>query len=157
MNCLELQQKRYKYLAYIVVRDAIGFYFGIPEFLLEDNLEDVFVRAVEEKIKELKKEKGRNLTSREFNRCLISVKRALNARIKELEEDFNNCQDVLFEDNLWLQLLDLDAMFFREYLPKLSTHIKKELAVIPKWGTRDHSLGRTYINDNFNLPVNFYA
>lgn len=153
----ELQKRRYQYLAYIVLRDAIGFYFGIPQFLSEDNLDDVFVKALQEKLKEIKAEKGRNPTPKEINRSIRLVKRSLNARIKELEDDFANCEDVLFNKNIWLELLDLNEDFFRTYLPKLDDKIKADLAVIPKHGTRDHSLGRTYINDNFNLSVNFHA
>lgn len=157
MNSLNLQKQRYRYLAYIVVRDAIGFYFGIPQFLAEDNLDSVFVNALQEKLKEVRKEKGRSPTPKEVNRIIRLVKRSLNARVKELEEDFATCKDVLFNRNIWLELLDLNEDFFKVYLPNLDDKLKKDLSVVPKWGTRDHSLGRTYINDNFNLSVNFNA
>lgn len=148
---LTTQKQRYKYLAYIVIRDAIGFYFGIPKFLEQKNLESVLRKAVTEKVMALKNEKGRELTQKEVTQCVRSVRRQLISRIRELESDFDCCQQVLFEDNLWLQLLDVNETFFASYLPKLNDKTKDMLAVVPKLKTRDHSLGRPYINDNFNF------
>ena len=152
---LTTQKRRYKYLAYVVIRDAIGFYFGIPKFLNQDNLEKVVDKALEEKLRIIKKEKNRELTTKEKNRCLRSVKRAVTLRVRELEEDFNHCERILFEDNLWLQLLDLKESFFKRYFAKLNEDTINSLAVIPKLKTRDHSLGRAYINDSFNLSLDF--
>jgi hypothetical protein len=47
--------------------------------------------------------------------------------------------------------LDLDVEFFKTYLPKLSEDVKNQLAVVPSWTTRDHSLGRPYLVDNKNV------
>lgn len=145
------EQLRYKYLAYIVIRDALGFYFGIPQFLNNEHLTKVFDKAVAEKIRETKKEKSRDLTDKEIANCSRLIRRSLAARVKELKEDWIHSKEVLFEDNLWLEWLGLDKDFFIYYIGSLNTEAKDALAVVPKWKTRDHSLGRMYINDNFTF------
>ena len=152
---LNMEQQRYKRLAYVTVRDAIAFYFGIPEFLKDENLTDVFARALQEKINTLQEDRQRELTQKELIKCFQSVRKSLRIRVKELEEDLVHCENVLFHDNIWLQLLDVEEDFFKVYLSRLDSDTKRALAVIPKWGTRDHSLGRVYINDNFDINQGF--
>lgn len=150
-----MEQLRYKRLAFVTIRDAIAFYFGIPEFLKDENLTEVFAKALQEKINTLQEDKQRELTQKEINRCFHTVRKSLSLRIKELEEDLVHCENVLFHDNIWLQLLDVDENFFKTYLTRLNSEAKRSLAVVPKWGCRDHSLGRAYINDNFDLNQGF--
>lgn len=149
-------KKRYQYLAYETVRDAIAFWIGIPKFLEESNLQLIHDKALAKKLNLTKRVRGRELTPEEINKCVRSVKRAIDCRVKELREDFKYCEDVLFTDNLWLQWLNLNPEFFKVYLNKLNQTTLNELAVIPKWGINDHSLGRSYINDNFNQRTAFY-
>jgi hypothetical protein len=148
---LYLQKLRYRYFAYCVVRDAIGFYFGIPKFLQTVDFNTVVSEKVKAKVAEAEAELGRKPSSKELGRYRRSVEKSVKSRIRELEEDFEHCKLVLFEDNLWLNHLDLDVEFFKTYLPKLSEDVKNQLAVVPSWTTRDHSLGRPYLVDNKNV------
>lgn len=97
--------------------------------------------------------KDRKLTDKEIKRCSNIVNRSIQNRLKELTMDYEYCEDVLFNDNIWLQLLDVNGEFLKSYLNKLPQETKDQLAVVPKWNTRDHSLGRAYINDDFNYSV----
>jgi len=151
-----IQHLRYRYLAYCVIRDAIGFYFGIPKLFEQSNFSVALKEFTDQKINELQKSKNRPLEQKEIDKCTKVTEKLMASRLKELTTDYENCQDVLFTDNLWLQLLDLDSEFFKNYLPKLSSELIDELAVVPKWHTRDHSLGRPYINDNFDLTKNYF-
>lgn len=149
------EEKHYKFLAYIVLRDSVAFYLGIPKFLEEDNLKNILRETTLDKIKRIRVKENRDLTTQEYNKCLNLAKRSLALRIKELQDDFKYCEDVLFEDNDWLQLLNLDSCFFKRYFEKLDEESKARLAVVPKFKTRDHSLGRSYINDNFLDGIEF--
>lgn len=148
---LYIQQLRYRYLAYCVIRDAIGFYYGIPKFFNACNTEEVHTKMISDKIESLQTLKSKELNEKERAKCELSVRRTIDKRIKELEEDYNNCVDVLFGDNIWLQLLDVKGEYLKHYLDTLPENMKDELAVVPKWATRDHSLGRSYINDDFTF------
>jgi hypothetical protein len=151
-----IQHLRYKYLAYCVIRDAIGFYFGIPKLFNQCPFEDAVSELSNQKITGLEQAKGRKLTDSEVDKCVRLTEKMMAGRLEELTEDYLYSKDVLFNDNLWLQLLDLNGSFFRDYLDSLSIDLKDELAVIPKWNTRDHSLGRPYINDDFNLASKYF-
>jgi hypothetical protein len=157
MSCINhsTEEKSYKHFAYLVVRDSIAFYFGIPKFLEEENLKEVLKQITEDKIRQAEFKKGADLNQKEYNKCINSARRSLSLRVKELEKDLERCEDVLFRDNHWLQLLDLDESFFKGYFAKLDQATKDSLAVVPKFKTRDHSLGRSYINDNFLEGVEF--
>lgn len=148
-----IQKQRYKFFAYKVIRDAIGFYFGIPKFFKENDIRDEYKSQVACKLESIERNKGRKPTDREVAKCQRIVLRALNERIAELKTDFAYSKDVLFnnDDNIWLQHLELNGEFFKSYLDGLPEDTKDELAVIPKWSTRDHSLGRSYINDDFGV------
>lgn len=145
------EQLKYKHLAFLVLRDALAFYLGIPKFLEEENLIKILSKAIQEREKELRLEKERELTPKEKARCLRVTRLSLNLRIKELKIDLAYAKEILFEDNVWLQHLNLNEDFFFTYLSRLDEKTKNELAVVPKWKTKDHSLGRPYINDNFNF------
>jgi hypothetical protein len=147
---LEQLRQKYRYFAFIVVRDAIGFYLGIPKFLEEENLRLVKDKALAEKLNKAKRSKNRELSPCEIEKCIKVVNKSVEFRIKELKEDFEYCESILFEDNLWLAHLNLNPEFLKTYLDRLDLDTKSELAVVPKWGINDHSLGRSYINDNFS-------
>jgi hypothetical protein len=148
---LYVQNLRYKRFAYCIIRDAIAFYFGIPKLFAENDYIKALDSLIAEKLSNLEKAKKRPLTEREINKCKRLTERLMASRLEELTTDFNHCKDVLFKDNVWLQLLDVNAEVFKTFLDTLPEHTKDELAVVPKWSTRDHSLGRPYINDNFKL------
>jgi len=148
---LYLQKLRYQYFAYCVIRDALGFYFGIPQFLQTVDFNKVVSDRLALKIKDREDVVGRPLSDKEKARYRKSIERSVRTRIYELEEDYRYAEAVLFEDNIWLQHLDLDVEFFKHYLPKLAPEHKTQLAVVPNWTTRDHSLGRAYLVDNRNV------
>lgn len=142
----QVQNLRYKYLAFSVIRDAIGFYLGIPKFLAKPT-DEVYQSRLKSKIELREKKLQRPLTNKELARCELIVSNGIESRISQLKIDLLDCEDVLFHDNHWLQLLNLDAGFIRSYLNKLSQATKDELAIVPNWTTKDHSLGRPYITD----------
>jgi hypothetical protein len=129
-----LDQIRYKYLAYIVVRDAIGFYFGIPKFLNSFDPEQV----VEDRVNEKK-----STPSKDARRQKL-ITRMVQNRMNVLMDDYRHSCEILFEDNLWLQLLDIEPDFFKNYLDKLPEEAKDKLAVVPTWRDRDEELRRPY-------------
>lgn len=153
---LYVQNLRYKRLAYCVIRDAIAFYFGIPKLFKDNDYTGAVDDLIVAKISSLEKAKNRPLTEKEVAKCKRLTEKIMAVRLKELTTDYDQCKEVLFEDNLWLQLLDLKADFFKNFLDTLPQETKDELAVIPKWTTRDHSLGRPYINDNFELTSSIF-
>jgi hypothetical protein len=117
---LYLQKLRYRYFAYSVIRDAIGFYFGIPKFLQTVDFNEVVRMRLADKVALREGVVGRALSDKEKTRYRKSIEKSVRSRIYELEEDYRFCEEVLFEDNIWLQHLDLDVEFFKHYLPKLS-------------------------------------
>lgn len=148
-------QNRYRYLAYLVVRDAIGFYFGIPKFLGSFDREAAVGQFFERNLRALERRKSRPLARQEIERCRRAAERAVTERIALLEEDLKHCREVLFSDNIWLDHLNLDCQFLKLYLGRLPEEVQEELAVVPNWSTRDHSLGRSYINDRFAAELRF--
>ncbi len=152
---LYLQKLRYRYLAYCTIRDAVGFYFGIPKFLANVNQVAVIEEQFQKRTKFLETKKARELTPEEAKRCRRSVEKTVLDRIALLQDDFLNCKDVLFTDNIWLQLLDLSPEFLQTYLCGLQPSVRDELAVVPNWTTRDHSLGRPYIGDKMSRDIKF--
>ncbi len=148
---LYLQRLRYRYLAYRTIRDALGFYLGIPKFLADVNVDEVVNQKFTHRLSILEKKKGRKLTDKEATRSKRTIEKTVLNRISLLNQDYLYCEDVLFNDNLWLQLLDVDPEFFRNYLDRLTPSMKDELAVVPNWTTRDHSLGRPYITDKMSM------
>jgi len=149
---VKAQRQHYRYLAYCVIRDAIGFYFGIPKFLESYNFDEVFDLLYKNKVKLLQKKKNRLLTEDEELKCRVSVDKQILKRRTELIEDLIYCEAILFTDNHWLELLDVNSEFLEKYLSSLSEESKEQLAVIPRWTTRDHALSRPYINDTFQTP-----
>jgi hypothetical protein len=131
---LKKQKSHYQKLAWIVIRDAVGFYFGIQEFFDANNN---LTEAVDFLVKQGK-------TKDEARKIVLS-------RMKELTEDFEHCKEILSTDNIWHQLLDQDPEVFFQYLNTLSTDERRELAVVPRWTTRDYFLGRPYLNDKFGI------
>lgn len=150
-RAIYIEKLKYKRLAYCVVRDAIGFYFGIQKFFELNNPKDAYTKIVQSRLEIIEREKGRKPTEREILKCKKFVRRLINARIKELKIDYVYTKQVLFTDNLWTEHLDINADYFRSYLENLPQNEKDALAVVPKWTTYDHSLGRPYINDNFDM------
>lgn len=140
-----LDRLRYKYVAYLVIRDAIGFYFGIPKFMKTLDTEAVINYKVAERTK------GKDLTERQLEKHSRLVTKSVKARVAYLEDDLEHCREVLFTDNIWMQLLDLDVEFFKSYLDKLPPTITDELAIVPNWTTRDDSLSRPYSTSNKGL------
>ncbi len=151
------ERQHYRYLAYIVLRDALAFYLGIPKFLNEENIKLVYEKALSTKLSNVEKTKGRQLSSSEINKYTKSVARSFQKKIKELKNDYKHCEEVLFLDNLWLQSLDIDPEFLREYVNKLTDQAKNNLAVVPRWGVNDFALSRNYINDNFSYNTNKFV
>lgn len=155
-----LQRLRYKYFAYIVVRDAIGFYFGIPKFKSSTDLETVVHERLEKKIDLWQLKRKTVISDSERSKLEKSVRKKVNDRMQQLDADFIYCKQVLFEDNLWLQHLDLDPGFFKTYLPQLPDKMKDKLAVVPTWTRRDYALKRPYLVDkkdakaiDFKCPI----
>lgn len=126
----------YQRLAYVVLRDAIGFYFGIPAFFEQNKDKTTAINSIMDTGK----------TQEEAEKIILK-------RTKELQDDFNHCCVLLKSDNVWYQLLGVNPEFFYNYLQGLSEDERRDLAVIPKWTTQDYSLGRPYINDKFTLDV----
>lgn len=137
---------KYKYFAYMNVRDAIGFYLGIPIFLKTINQEEL----IEERLKQ-KLAKNPNYSEADILKYKKLITKSLQNRIKNLEDDYEYCKTVLFTDSLWLQWLDLDSNFFKTYLDRLPEHIVAKLAVIPSWTIRDDDLSRPYLNSDRNV------
>lgn len=131
---MEKQCFNYQRLAFVVLRDAVGFYFGIPEFFTQNA----------DKAEAIKFITGTGKTEE-------AAEKIIAKRTKELEEDFEHCCELIKSDNIWYQLLGLSPEVFYNYLQNLSPEERRELAVIPKWTTQDYSLGRPYINDKFIL------
>lgn len=143
MSNISRQRQRYQRLAYSVVRDAIGFKFGIPIFL-KDNLDRT---PAKEYLISLKIREGTEIT----DKVISLIEEKIEARLNDLEEDLSHCEELLGTDNVWLQLLDLTPESLQLYLANLTEEEKIELALIPKWTTLDCALGRTFINDEFSL------
>lgn len=130
---LKRQKSHYQRLAFMVLRDAIGFYFGIPEFFDLNSDVNSAINTL--------------ITSGKTKEEAIKI---IDKRIKDLKEDYKHCEEILSTNNIWYELLELDAEIFFNYINTLSSSEKQELAVIPKWTTQDYSLGRPYINDKFS-------
>lgn len=126
----------YQKLAYIVIRDAVGFYFGIPEFFAQNSDKEQAIDSIVS-----------------TGKTQEEAEKIVNKRTKELQEDFNYCYELLKSDNIWYQLVGLNPEAFYTYLQSLSVEERQKLAVIPKWTTQDYSLGRPYINDKFILDA----
>lgn len=135
-----IDKLRYRYLAYFVIRDAIGFYFGIPKFMEGLDVDKIVKSKLDDKIKD------KEVTDQQIEKYRRLITKSINARITHLQEDHKFCQEVLFTDNIWLQLLDIDAQFLHTLLTKLTTEAADELAIVPNWTTRDDSLRRPYLN-----------
>jgi hypothetical protein len=131
---MDKQCLNYQRLAYTVLRDAAGFYLGIPEFFIQNADKDVAIKSITDTGK----------TEEEAQKIIAK-------RIKELEDDFKDCFTLLTSDNIWYQLLGLNPENFYNYLQNLSAEDKADLAVVPKWTTQDYSLGRPYISDKLIL------
>lgn len=134
---------RYRYLAFLTIRDSIGFYLGIPKFIESVDIPEI----IEEKLQE-KLSTKLNPTDRQISKYRNSIAKSIEARLAYLLDDYKSCEDVLFNDNIWLQLLDLDPTFMKSYINKLSSDMKEELAVVPSWTIRDDSLRRPYLNND---------
>lgn len=145
---LTSQKQRYKYLAYCVVRDAIGFYLGIPQFLHENK--DT-TKACNYVFKCKIKTRKTPLTEKDVEALKQWSENTVSARIKELEEDFEHCIELLTTNNIWLQLLDTTPEVLIKQINSLTELERETLAIVPKWTTQDHALGRPFINDDFRL------
>lgn len=126
----------YKRLAYTVLRDAIGFYFGIPEFFEQNSDKTKAVQLITD-----------------TGKTHEEAEKIIQKRTKELQDDFNHCCVLLKHDNIWYQMLGVNPEFFYNYLQTLTKEERLGLAVVPKWMTQDYSLGRPYINDKFILDA----
>lgn len=136
-----LDTLRYRYLAYFVIRDAIGFYFGIPKFMDSLNTD----KLINDRLK-LKLKDNPDADEKQIERYKRLIDKSVKSRVAYLSDDYEHCKDVLFNDNVWLQLLDIDTEFFQTYLNKLPQETKDELAIVPSWTIRDDSLRRPYLN-----------
>ncbi len=134
----KVQQLGYKYLAYIVLRDALAFYFGIPIFLESINQEELVNEQIQRRIKQ------KNLTDKQILRQRKLINQSITRRINLLKEDHKHAEELLFTSNFWLDWLDIDPEFFKSYLPNLSDKTIAELAIIPNWDFRDEELRRPY-------------
>lgn len=142
----QLEVLRYKYLAFLVVRDSISFYYGIPKFFETFDME----KSVDAKVRE--KFSNEDHTPKQKTRYRKLISKSIEKRVNYLKEDYEHCKQTLFEDNIWLQLLDIDPNFFKTYLNKLPPNLQNELAVVPKLSVRDDSLPRPYlINSDRNV------
>ena len=139
----------YKRLAYSVIRDAIGFYFGIPQFLkeAEETWQQAFETKLRSKLDYHQKRTGREVTEAELEAYRAWVRRSMHNRILELTEDYEHCKDVLFNNNTWLELLEIDPRQLELRINLIDQETQDELAVVPTWTTSDYSLGRSYISD----------
>lgn len=136
---------KYRLLAYIVVRDALAFYVGIPEFLQSfDRL-----AIIEDRVR-AKQQANPGITEAKLARYRKFTTKAVDRRIADLEADFTYCQTVLFEDNHWLQLLNLDPSVVKRLLSQTSADILKGLAVVPNWRDSDEELRRPYQRMEYN-------
>jgi hypothetical protein len=138
------QNNRYKLLAFLIIRDAIGFFFGIPKFFESLNIDEVIKNKLNDKIKD------REITDKQKDKYRRLITKSVNARIAYLQEDYEFCKDVLFTKNIWLELLNIDPIFFETYLNKMSEKSIDELAIVPNWTMRDESLRRPYLNAELN-------
>lgn len=142
----QLEVLRYKYLAFLVVRDSISFYYGIPKFFDTFNIEESVNAKVNERFG------SEAHTDKQRNRYKKLISKSIEKRVNYLKDDYKHCKQTLFEDNIWLQLLDIDPEFFKTYLDKLPRKLQDELAVVPKLSVRDDSLPRPYlINSDRNV------
>lgn len=132
------QQLGYKYLAYIVIRDSIAFFFGIPIFLESFDQEELVNQRLQERIKR------KNLTNKQILHQRQCINRSITRRIETLKQDYKHAEELLFTSNEWLDWLNIDPEFFQCYLPNLPEKIIAELAVIPSWDFRDEELRRPY-------------
>lgn len=136
MNSNKALRNRYQRLAYCVVRDAIGFYLGIPHFF-EDNTNHEEILTY--------------LSSLYPDKDEEYLEAKIKSRILELQEDYEYSRLLLSENNLWFEILDITPDIIQEYLNKLTTVERRKLAIIPRWATQDYSLGRPHINNNFDF------
>ncbi len=145
MNNTEIKKLRqgYQRLAYNVIRDAIGFFFGIPKFLAENKDRSIAYNY----FLGLKLDDG-EIPSTKLKK---DIEEKIDCRIQDLEEDLEDCKTLLFDDNIWYQVLNLTPETFVRYLNSLSEEEMSELAIVPKWTTQDCSLGRPHITDSFSL------
>lgn len=134
----KIQHLGYKYLAYVVIRDSIGFYFGIPIFLESFNQEELVNQKLQDRIKR------KNLTQKQILRHRQTINQSVARRINCLKEDLAHTEELLFTRNVWLEWLDIDPEFFQTYLPNLPDKVIAELAIIPNWDFRDEELRRPY-------------
>lgn len=137
---------RYRYLAYFVIRDAIGFYFGIPKFMSDLDIDKVAEARLKVKLSVKPTD-----SEKQIDKHKRLILKSINSRVEYLKEDYEFCKDVLFEDNVWLELLDIDPQFFKSYLAKMPESVVNELAIIPSWHTRDEDLGRPYLSSQHNV------
>lgn len=133
---------RYKCFAYFVIRDALGFYFGIPKFLSTCDLNQVIEEKLDKKIK------NQTLSVEQINKHRRLITKSVQKRVDSLREDYQNCQDTLFTDNLWLQWLGIDPEFFKRYVKTVSVTAIEELAIVPTWNRRDDLLRRPYLSSD---------
>lgn len=126
------EKQRYKYLAYVVIRDALGFYLGINKFFQDLDVDAV----VQDKI-------SNGLSD-------ADARQHIKHRLKGLQQDLEHAQQTLFTPNIWLMWLNLHPSYVKEYVEKLTDDEKEVLAVVPTWKTRDHSLRRPYLVDDKN-------
>ena len=154
---IKRQQLFYRYFAYRVIRDALGFYLGIPTFLSssEATYKDAFETLLTKKTERYISVKGKPPGDAQIKAFSKSIKKKLAKRLSSIEEDYKECELILLENNIWLDLLGLDEDFFPRFICRLSGESVEELSVVPNWLTPDISLGRSYINDNFATSINF--
>lgn len=141
----KVQQLGYKYLAFIVIRDAIGFYYGIPIFLESINQEELVNDRLQERTKR------NNLTYKQILRQRQSINQSITRRIANLKEDYKHTEELLFTENVWLDWLGIDPEFFKCYLPNLPEKTVAELAVVPSWDFRDEELRRPYQQSEYDV------
>jgi len=147
------QKLNYKRLAYCVLRDALGFYLGIPLFLVtcEDTRADAVKFFVEQKCSLYTTRSGKTPTEAQIKQYTQNVEKRMERRLQELLDDFSYAESVLFEDNIWLNLVDYDPSFYRNFLERLTDVEVLEMAIVPSWVTSDYDLGRKFIKDSLSI------
>ena len=78
---------KYKHLAFYVVRDSIGFFFGIPKFLNSLNVEEVVEKKLQDKIKD------KSISDKQKDKYRNLITKSVNARITYLKEDHRFCKE----------------------------------------------------------------
>lgn len=148
MRVLDTQALRYKRLAYLVVRDAIGFYLGIPKFFESVDVDSAVQWQIKIRSEKFATQAGRRPTELELLKIQKSANKFVSDRIQFLNEDFVHAKSTL-QSSIWVDYLGLPAGYLINYVDGLPENVKSDLAVVPNWTTRDHSLSRPYINDKF--------